>query len=116
MSKYRTDCGWVSRMEHTQQAASCGHSEVWQLPVVLWAGPPEDMDLISCASTPLGPPALPMCPSLCLIHLGLATTQAQGPQTPRALHLGPQIASPLLSPKSSPLPAATPGQGPRLGI
>ena len=59
-----------------------GTQEVWQLPVVLWAGPPKDMDLISCASTPLGPPALPTGPSLCLIHLGLATTQAQGPQTP----------------------------------
>lgn len=93
----------------TQRCSSC--------PVVLWAAPPEDTDLVFRARTPLGPPAFPMGPSLCPTYLGSATTQAQGPQPPPlALHLRPQTASPLPSPKSPPLPAVTLGQGPRLGI
>ena len=92
----------------TQRCSSC--------PVVLWAAPPEDTDLVFRARTPLGPPAFPMGPSLCPTYLGSATTQAQGPQPPLALHLRPQTASPLPSPKSPPLPAVTLGQGPRLGI
>lgn len=98
----RAVCG-INRLPAagTQRCSSC--------PVVLWAAPPEDTDLVFRASTALGPPAFPMGPSLCPTYLGSATTQAQEPQPPLLCTSGPR------QPPRFPLPSPLPSQQPLWG-
>lgn len=102
--------GWHQRAVcGTNRLPAAGTQRCSSCPVVLWAAPPEDTDLVFRASTALGPPAFPMGPSLCPTYLGSATTQAQGPQPPLLCTSGPR------QPPRFPLPSPLPSQQPLWG-